>query len=520
MSRRQLLAQTAAGLSAAAVSASPASVKAASERRPATLVPGRRQLFLDDGDIAKIERLSRTMHQPAKKGSVIRPNVDRGESALQIRCAPVWDPEARLYKVWMITSAIHSGTTYAESEDGLHWRKPALRQREVKGSLENNVVTPDPSREWPANAMENVVYDPDDPDPSRRFKGFAHCFKREPIASPDGIRWRLLGVPPIPSQDESNLSYDRQTRTFVATVKHGGPHGRSVHLSTSRDFEKWTAPRLLFHADDLDQTLGRANIARRFANPMFDPPAHNIPSTYNVDIYNMGVFRYEGLYVGLPTMYHKTGQVPGDWPGFADWEGTPEALAAYWQSGDWAGFHHVQLACSRDLRDWQRLGDRQPFIDLSPVGSGAYDLATIIGPSSPVVRNDELWFYYTGLKRYGGPTPLRGVDRDRGAICLAVLRRDGFISLDAGDREGMLMTESFVCEGNGLRVNLDAPRGELRAELLDREGRVLATSAPLSGDVTDGEVHWVSGSLASARGKVVSLRWTLRRASFYAYWTA
>jgi len=482
------------------------------------VTPGQRQLFFDDVGIAKLEHLTRAMHQPAKKGAVIRPNVDRGETVLQTRSAPAWDPEAGVFKLWMLTSGIHSGTTYAESEDGLHWRKPALRQREVNGSRENNIVTLDPSREWPANAMENVVYDPDDPDPSRRYKGFAHCFTREPMVSPDGIHWRLLDVPPIPSKDESNLSYDRQTRTFIATVKHGGPYGRSVYLCTSTDFEHWTGQELMFHADDLDQMLGRATIARRFTNPLLGQPVLNIPATYNVDIYNMGVFRYEGLYVGLPTVYHRTGLVRPDWDGFNDWDASPQELTAYRKSGNWAGFHHVQLACSRDLRHWQRLGDRQPFLDLSPLGSGAYDLATIIGPSSPVVRDDELWFYYTGLKKYGGPTPRRGVERDQGAICLAVLRRDGFISLDAGERDGVLLTEAFVLKGNSLHVNLDAPRGELRVEVLDQQSRALATSAPLSGDLLDGEVRWSGCSLTGAQGQEVNLRFTLRRGGLYAYW--
>ena len=35
--------------------------------------PGQRQLFIDDLGIAKIENLERNIHQPAKKGTVLRP---------------------------------------------------------------------------------------------------------------------------------------------------------------------------------------------------------------------------------------------------------------------------------------------------------------------------------------------------------------------------------------------------------------------------------------------------------------
>ena len=35
---------------------------------------GQRQLFLDDVDLAAMNSLKRTMHQPSKKGAVIRPD--------------------------------------------------------------------------------------------------------------------------------------------------------------------------------------------------------------------------------------------------------------------------------------------------------------------------------------------------------------------------------------------------------------------------------------------------------------
>jgi len=48
-------------------------------------VPRRqRQLFLDDQNIAKIDNLARTMHQPLKKVAVIRPDPSRGITSIQI----------------------------------------------------------------------------------------------------------------------------------------------------------------------------------------------------------------------------------------------------------------------------------------------------------------------------------------------------------------------------------------------------------------------------------------------------
>ncbi|RLT10766.1 MAG: hypothetical protein DWI21_03660 [Planctomycetota bacterium] len=70
------------------------------------------------------------------------------------------------------------------------WTKPILRQWKYQDSLENNFVAVEPDSAWPANAILNVVYDPDDADPQRRFKGFLGAIGRQPIVSPDGINWK------------------------------------------------------------------------------------------------------------------------------------------------------------------------------------------------------------------------------------------------------------------------------------------------------------------------------------------
>jgi hypothetical protein len=59
----------------------------------------------------------------------------------------------------------------------------------------------------------------------------------------------------------------------------------------------------------------------------------------------------------------------------------------------------VELACSRDLRHWDRVAGRAPFMELSPVGDGGrYDTGQIGTTSGVVRRNNELWFYYTGMR--------------------------------------------------------------------------------------------------------------------------
>ena len=463
-------------------------------------VPARqRQLFLDDDLIASTSGLRKTLHQPEKKGAVVFPNQP-WEVTLQTRCVPAWDDNKKIYKLWLITSTPLegvAGTTYAESKDGIHWRKPTLRQYVYDGSLENNFINVGPVQlEWPDNAICNVVYDPDDPDPSRRYKGLLGASGRRPIVSADGIHWTRLDVPKLPSYDESNLSYSRLTKTFIATFKTEGPHGRSHAIWTSKDFETWTNTKVVFSADDEDQRRVTLNIEARRADPTLQQAfgASDNPAEYNADIYNMGIFRYEGAYVGMPAVLHTTGG---------------------------ADFHLIQLVSSRDLRTWLRLGDRQPFIGPSPVGGpgtgqgGLYDLALLLPPSAPVVHGDELWFYYTGVRYRGPETP---ETEPNGAVHLAVLRRDGFISVDAVDGPGTLRTKPFVVSGTKLLVNVDSEKGDLKVEVLDAGGKVLKASRAIVGDRPRAIVEWKSSDFAGLKGKTVSLRFTLRKASLYSFW--
>ena len=65
----------------------------------------------------------------------------------------------------------------------------------------------------------------------------------------------------------------------------------------------------------------------------------------------------------------------------------------------------VELASSRDLA---AVGTGRepysPFIELSPVGDGsAYDTGQISVVNGPIRRNNELWFYYLGVRHRSQP---------------------------------------------------------------------------------------------------------------------
>ena len=105
------------------------------------VVAGQRQLFLDNHGIHTIENLRRTMHRPQKRGAVIRSPIS--SQTIQTRTAPVWDPDAKMYKLWVLGI----DQTFWQSPDGLHW-------------------SPGPK---PNLKIDMAVYDSRESDPGRRF---------------------------------------------------------------------------------------------------------------------------------------------------------------------------------------------------------------------------------------------------------------------------------------------------------------------------------------------------------------
>jgi hypothetical protein len=474
-----------------------------------------RQLFLDDHGIAEVENLKKTMHRPVKKGTVIPPPDPKQGWVCSYWYMPLWDPSTRLYKLWggntdkEETEKTESGryeATYYESRDGVTWGEPKVHQVIVRASKAENdkLVVRIGGRVLPPST---VVYDPTDPDAGRRYKSFVFKLAKDypksqwhPAVSADGLTWEKLDVPSTPGLDTGRLSFDARKHLFIFTVKQysrDAVPARMVTLATSKDFNAWTKPELMFRADGKDQELAREVIRRHVADRSLRQPVYNDPKDWSADVYDMLVCRYEGVYIGLPTLFHRTGKAP---------------------SGGHDGFHHVQLACSRDLRTWQHLGDRRAFIAPSRVGKGVHDTLYVGQTSEPFVHGEELWFYYQGHDWRFLP---EGVSSYGGALCLAVLRRDGFVSLDAGEKEGSVLTRPFVLPKGELHVNVDAAGGKAILQVCDEKGAPVAgfeTSEAISGDRVDATVGWPKERLGRLAGQKVRLRIKLAQARLYSYW--
>ena len=139
-----------------------------------------------------------------------------------------------------------------------------------------------------------------------------------------------------------------------------------------------------------------------------------------------------------------------------------------------------------------------------------------------LVVGDKLYFYVSGR---AGKT---GDYEDVCSTGLAILRRDGFASMDAGDEEGVLTTRPVRFNGKHLFVNMDAPLGQLKAEILDSDGKVITPFSkenclPITGDSTCKKVEWKhakKSDLSKLSNKPVHFRFYLTNGKLYSFWVS
>ena len=272
-----------------------------------------------------------------------------------------------------------------------------------------------------------------------------------------------------------------------------------MYLSLSSDFENWTDPELIFHADAYDQLLGEKRVREHLANPKLRLMTVNQPEHYNTEIYNMPIFPYEGTYIGLPNHFEAAGHSP---------------------NRNQEGINSVKLSTSRDLRRWVKVGNRGSFIPVSELGDGAIDTGQVLAASRPQVHGDELWFYYTGLNhRFQTDDPYRG------GIHLAKLKRDRFAYFGADQEGGFVETRAIRFDGNRLFINADATDGEVRVEVIDQRGRRVLEgwsrdrSQPIQGDHLRAEVKWTGKpDLGAFQGESIRFRFRLYDARLFSFW--
>ena len=112
-------------------------------------------------------------------------------------------------------------------------------------------------------------------------------------------------------------------------------------------------------------------------------------------------------------------------------------------------------------------------------------------------------------------------DEFRNAIGLVIIRRDGFVSLDAGKKTGYILTKPFILPHGRLHLNTNAAKGEVYVEVTDENGKTLKgfeKSKPITGNKLSAAVKWKGSKLTTIAGRKVKLRISGRNCKLYSYW--
>lgn len=454
-----------------------------------------RQLFVDDFLIEKTDLLH-MYHQPEKfAGNPIlscETALERQTGLIGGTCRPCvwWNPEKQAFYLWYQAGTYFKGTlALATGTDGIHWTRPSLDVNPGSNQILPLGFQPD---------SYGIVADWEARDPQQRFKLFAtHPGTTQPatsFTSPDGIHWTNR-TPTGATGDRSSMFYNPFRKKWVYSLRTAF-RGRSRNYWECDDFlagAQWTLSETTpwLAADRLDTP----------------EPGYQ----HKTQLYNFDAVAYESVMLGFFELHR------GPENDRCERMGLPK-------------LNEISFGYSRDGFHFYR-PDRRPQIPASR--KDTWDRGFVEGGGNIcAIMGDKLYFYHSGCRgdmdgavRADG-TVNGGCMYDPNAIGISVLRRDGFSSLDAGASVGTLTTRPVLFSGTRLFVNVDCPRGELRAEVIGDDGKpiepfTLAACAPVSADKTLAPVTWKEGSdLSSLAGKPVRFRFALRRGSLYAFWVS
>ena len=458
-----------------------------------------RQLFVDDF-LIEYTTLQRTYHRPEPfhGNPVLRPDQPwerKGHPGALVYSDGVWyDPADRVFKAWyQAPYSLPRLTCLALSKDGIHWEKPDLGIRPG-----TNAVLPDP--EGLFRDSVTVWLDSEDTDPARRYKLWRSIIEQKEVDgkrsmrkwltlhfSPDGIHWTHVGDSPSVG-DRTTAFYNPFRGVWCLSLRTG-----YTDVGRSRDYREHPNALEGLQWDGTEQFKWVCADRLDPRNP--DPAYSHIPP----ELYNLDAVAYESVMLGL----------------FSIWQGDPRKLG----HPRLRKRNDLLIGFSRDGFHWHRPW-RERFVSADPT-AGAWNWGNVQSAGGCcLVVGDKLYFYVSG----------RGVDEqlngDYVSTGLATLRRDGFASMSAEEAPGVLTTRPVRFSGTRLFVNADVPDGELRVEVLDREGKVvepfsLANCRAVRADSTIEPVIWeTAAGLAATAGQPVRFRFHLRNGALYSFWVS
>lgn len=463
-----------------------------------------RQLFVDDFLIAKTN-MERVTHKaiPYKENPVLDPDKEweytfEGSPYAAPFSDGIWyDEIEQKFKMWYMAGAgsIHKHrqsfyTCYAESKDGKHWEKNDLGI--VPGTNIVDTCDRDAATVWLDKTCS---------EPEKRFKLFnveKHINQWKIILkySKDGINWSEGVAQSGAVGDRTTAFYNPFTCKWVISLRQSSKaDGRSRGYLENDDPEMAVS---LAHS--LAKGVKDKNIVLWFTPSDKELPHPKFPNVQPA-IYNFDAMPYESVILGFYSM----------------WKGPENNVC---EELGIQKRNEIGMGYSRDGFHFYR-PTYEPIMGVNE-SEDAWNwgnMQSVIG--TPLIVGDSLYIYSSGRR-------LNNIYWDGYmSTGLGVLRRDGFVSLRANQKEGYLTTEKIEFDGKYLFVNADVQGGKLLVEILDENEN------PISGftkndclvmqniNKTKQRVKWKNNTDVSAlAGKNVRFKFYLTNGDLYAFWVS
>ena len=412
----------------------------------------------------------------------------------------IWyDDKDGKFKMWYLAGAGYVDTLkhslytcYAESLDGKTWTKPSLDI--VPGTNVVDTMNRDASTVW---------LDRNEKDPSKRWKFFNVEYKPDYIQwqyvlkySADGIHWSKPVAQSGAVSDRCTAFYNPFTNKWVMSMRH--------HCKVS-----WRSRAYLEHADP-EEAVSLAHRLREgvpdkhivfWFTPDDKEKRHERYPDVDPGIYNFDAIAYESIMLGF----------------YSQWQGPENHIARGLMIPK---RNEIMLGYSRDGFHFAR-PSHSPFMPVNET-DGAWNYGNMQSVNGvPLIVGDSLYIYSSGRSK-------NGVWWDAGVSTgLATLRRDGFVSMRAGNKEGFLTTEKLSFDGKYFFVNADvkAKGAQLKVELLDADGNPIPGFTKRDclvmrgADKTKQLITWKGKKdLGELKGSTIRAKFYLTRGDLYAFW--
>lgn len=447
---------------------------------------GRREIFLDNYLVDRMEGTQIVKHVPHDEGAVLY--FDHPwEGIFCGYCTIIKDGDRYLMFYRGLPTAGKDGsneetTCMAESADGIHWLKPELGLFEIRGTRKNNVIL---SNDAPSSHNFSPFLDTNpEKNPDQKFKALAGEDKAglRAYVSPDGIHWKRLGKEAVIKGfafDSQNVSFWSESEQcylcYFRTWTGGGYNGiRSVSRTTSRDFINWTKPEPMSFGD-----TPLEHLYTQQTSPYFRAPH---------------------IYVAIGGRFMPNRKVLTE----------EQAQKLHVDPGYFKDCSDAFIMSTRGGTIYDRTFMEafiRPGIGMGNwVSRSNYPVLNVVqtGPEEMSVYVNQDYAQPTAhIRRYS-------------------LRLDGFSSLSAPYKGGEMITRPFTFSGRELEINYStSAAGEIKIELQDVngvpiQGFTLNDAQQVIGNEISRIVQWNGNSnLQSLISKVVRLRIVMKDADLY-----